>query len=331
VPNYAWSFELISPENGIVFESDGKLLEVSFDTLMFQEHESVLGEYSRNFGVEFPIRFDFLDTFGGGNLSVQCHPSQQYIREQFGETFTQDETYYILDCGPQAVVYLGFRQGIDPYRFRTDLENSFRNGTAVDIERYVNTQVAHKHDLFLIPNGTIHCSGVNNLVLEISATPYIFTFKMYDWLRLDLDGKPRPINIDRAFDNLRFERQGERARRELVSVPRILEGGEGWRLVHIPTHVEHFYDVHRLEFSGSVAVSTLGSPHVLSLVEGEEVILELPEGRCPRFRYAETFVVPAATGRYRLVSPAGKPLKVVKAFLKAEWFAHPENAWLVQE
>ena len=105
--------------------------------------------------------------------------------------------------------------------------------------------------------------------------------------------------------------------------------GEGWRLFHVPTHQEHFYDVHRLEFSTSMEVETTGSPHVLSLVEGEAVILELPDGHRVRFSYAETFVIPAATGSYKLISPSGKPLMVVKAFLKPDWFARQENSWLV--
>ena len=132
---------------------------------------------------------------------------------------------------------------------------------------------SHKHDLFLIPNGTIHGSGKNNLVLEISATPYIFTFKMYDWMRLDLEGKPRPLNINRAFENLYFERQGERVEEELVSHPHLVSEGPDWKIIHLPTHPAHFYDVHRLEFSSKIEVPTDGSAHILMLVEGQTVLL----------------------------------------------------------
>ena len=113
----------------------------------------MLGESADQFGYDFPIRFDFLDTFDGGNLSLQCHPYPEYVLEHFGEPFTQDETYYILDCKPGAEVYLGFRQNIDAANFRSELESSFRNSTPVEVKQFVNTVPAHQHDLFLIPTG----------------------------------------------------------------------------------------------------------------------------------------------------------------------------------
>lgn len=314
--NYAWSFELIFPENGILLESDNFLLEISADFLLFHNNEAVLGNSAERFVHEFPIRFDFLDTFGGGNLSVQCHPRPEYMEAHFGEKFTQDESYYILDCKPNSHVYLGFRQDADCDLFRKELENSIKDGAPVEIEKFVNTLPAKKHDLFLIPHGTIHCSGQDNLVLEISSTPYIFTFKMYDWMRLDLDGRPRPLNIARAFDNLYFDRRGKRIEAEFVSQAKVIDSGNDWQLLHLPTHRDHFYDVHRLEFQSMIESETDGSCHVLSLVEGSQIELQTAAGLRQRFNYAETFVVPAAAGTYKLLNKGEGPVKVVKAFIK---------------
>ena len=173
-----------------------------------------------------------------------------------------------------------------------------------------------KHDHVLIPAGTVHCSGANSVVLEISATPYIFTFKMYDWVRLDLEGAPRPINIEHAFKNLNFERKGAIVKDELISKQIIAEVHDGWQVVHLSTHTDHFYSVQRIEFTGAVNLPTNDQCHIMMLVEGDFIIVKTRHGKAQRFNYAETFIIPAAAGAYELINEGKAIAKVIKAFIK---------------
>ena len=313
--NYAWSFELIAPENGILFEKNGLLLESGFEWLMYQNNSAVLGDDAKVYNHYFPIRFDYLDTMNGENLSLQCHPVKEYMRENFGEIITQDETYYITDAKPGARVYLGFHEDIDPDEFQEVLRQCEENGTELSVEKYVQSFPSEKQQLYLIPAGTVHCSGRDNLVLEISNTPYIYTFKMYDWQRLGLDGKPRPINIGRAMENLNFERKGERVPEEFISKPFSVYSSDEGAILELPTHPTHIYRVQRLEIKQTMEINTGNKVHILNVVEGDKV--EITTGsRKLVVHFAETCIIPAAANSYRIKNLGSKTAKIVKAWLK---------------
>ena len=316
-PNYAWSFELIAPENGVVLGDGQHSLEITFDCLLMNDSAGVMGtDAARQFGTEWPVRFDYLDTIQGGNLSVQVHPRPDYIRREFGETFTQDETYYIAKATDGAKVYLGFTDETDPDTFREILETSAREGIEVDVDRYVHHMPAKDHDLFMIPNGTIHCSGEGNLVLEISATPYIYTFKLYDYLRRDLNGNLRPINIDRGFENLYWDRRSDWVNENLVAKPRLLSSGTNWQewvLMDIP---QTFYCIHRVDFETSCEWETNEIGYMVNLVAGDDVEVHVDSGAVVKLAYLESMVIPARAGNVRFVNKGQEPCKLMKVFVR---------------
>jgi mannose-6-phosphate isomerase class I len=139
---------------------------------------------------------------------------------------------------------------------------------------------------------------------------------MYDWLRPDLDGKPRTLNIQRGMDNLYFSRKGKTVTDELLCRPVLIEKGEDWELYHLPTHPTQLYDIKRYHLKSSVESETGNKCLVLSLVEGTAIIVETSDGNSSQFSYAETFIIPAAAGKFTIVNKSDEIAIVVLAFVK---------------
>lgn len=322
--NFGWCFDCVPEENSLYLKVAGELFEMASNNLVFYQTRNLLGApVEARFGQDFPIRFDFLDTMGGGNLSLQVHPTTQYIRDTFGIYYTQDESYYLLDAGEGATVYLGLKDGVDPDAMIAALNEAQEKGTTFDTEKYVNKWPAKKHDHYLIPAGTIHCSGSEAMVLEISATPSIFTFKLWDWDRLGLDGRPRPINIAHGSHVIQWERQTDFVREHLVNHLEPCAEGENWREERTGLHENEFIETRRHWFTGKVPHNTDGGVHVLNVVEGDELIVESPTDAFEPFivHYAETFIVPAAVGDYTIRPHGiseGKTCGTIKAYVRTK-------------
>ncbi len=322
VKNFGWCFDCVPEENSLLLGFGDVRFEIPSIDLVFDQPRALLGEaVHARFGDEFPIRFDFLDTMGGGNLSFQVHPLTEYIQHNFGMHYTQDESYYLLDARPGASVYLGIKDDVNPADLARDLQLAQTGIAPFPAEKYTNQFPAKKHDHFLIPAGTVHCSGAESMVLEISATPYIFTFKLWDWNRLGLDGRPRPIHLEHGLKNIQWNCTTEWTRQNLVNRIMPLGRGDGWREERTGLHEREFIETRRHWFTKKVPHDTGGGVNVLNLVEGEEALVESPTGAFAPFvvHYAETFIIPAAVERYTIRPhgpSAGRECATMKALVR---------------
>lgn len=301
--NYAWSFDGVPEENSVYVKYGEKHLEMPSINIVFYQPVELLGQrVFDEYGAEFPIRFDLLDTVGGGNLSLQVHPLKSYIKEKFNLDYTQEESYYMLDAVDDACVYLGIKEGVNKDDLIADLEAAQRGEKLFDDERFINKFPAKKHDHFLIPAGTIHCSGSNGMVLEISATPYIFTFKLWDWGRLGLDGVPRPVHINHGKEVIQWDRDTTWVKENLVNQAKILHQDKHQKIEKTGLHDLEFIETMRFTTKEEISITTNGSVNVCNLVDGSSAIISSSTNQFDDYivHYAETFIIPEAIKEFSI-------------------------------
>ncbi|MCA1221154.1 class I mannose-6-phosphate isomerase [Streptomyces sp. 8L] len=335
-PNTALGYELIAPESGVLLGGDGdddggdgsdggdggesgdteRCVEVPFQLVVALSPEEVLGrDVYETFGTSFPIRFDYLDTEGGGNLSVHCHPRPDDMRTVFGWPYTQHETYYLMRAGAHSKVFLGLREDADIDAFHARAHAADAHGEAFDIERYVQTFPAEAGRLYLVPAGTPHGSGEGNVVLEVSATPYLYSLRFYDWLRRDAADRQRAVHVEHAFRNLDPRRSGASVPRDLVQRPRTLHRGDGWREELLGALPDMFFEVRRIEVAPGheAPQETNGRFHVLTVVDGQGALINTASGERHFVHCAETLAVPASVTAYTVRNQGPDPVRLVKA------------------
>jgi mannose-6-phosphate isomerase class I len=166
-----------------------------------------------------------------------------------------------------------------------------------------------------VPGGTPHGSGKGNVVLEVSATPYLYSLRFYDWLRRDDAGGLRPVHVDHAFANLQSDHTGTAVVDDLIRPASRLRAGDGWIEEELSSLAEVFFEVRRLTLDAGAAApdDTAGRFHILNVVAGAGVVVETERGDFHDLAYAETIVIPAAVGGYRLRAEGDAPVMVVKA------------------
>lgn len=318
--NCAWVFDMIPNEVSLQIKVGPTTFNIPFSTFFKAVGRELMGEESvHRFGYVFPIRFNYDDTYGGnGNMSIQVHPPQAYNQEHFGEPFQQDESYYCVKTAGSRT-YLGLQDDCDVQEFFHCIDKAEKEHIPFDHDKYVNSFPSEQGDQFLLPGGTIHASGRNQVILEIgSYTIGSYTFKLYDYLRRDLDGTPRPIHSIHGKKVLVTDRRRSKIDGWLRPQPQTIREGDGWKEEIVGECDLIYFSLRCLSFDHSISDNTNGKFHVLTLVEGDEVLVYAkanPAG-CYHQKFMDIVVIPAAMGEYGIINLGTTPCKVHKTLLK---------------
>jgi mannose-6-phosphate isomerase class I len=322
--NCAWVFDLIPMEVSIVADMGGLLMEFPFYSFVQLTAKKLLGEKSvAAFGPYFPIRFNYDDTFhSGGSMSIQVHPDQQYVKEQNNEFGRQDESYYIIDTAQGAKTYLGWKKEADVEDFITKTRQAENTGQGFSYDDFVYSKPSVPGMQFLIPAGTIHASGRNQLILEIgSLTIGSYTYKMYDYLRKDAEGNLRPIHTYHGNKVLKRERKEQWVEENLVQKRRILREENGFTEYIVGEHDLIYFSLRNVVFGERYEDDTIDRFHVLVLVDGEQVLIRSKKNSAFFFRqkFLETVVIPACLGPYEVINEGTGIVTIHKTLLKDDF------------
>ena len=325
--NAAWVFDFIPMEVSVVVEAGCEKLDINFCTFVCREGERLMSRDAvEKFHGYFPIRFNYDDSYHStGNMSIQCHSGSAYNREHYGEFGRQDESYYVCVTGHDAKTFIGFRDDADIPQFFKDIEAADTEHKPCDYMKYVNYEESKPGLQVMLPSGTIHSSGRNQVILEIgSLTIGSYTYKMYDYLRLDFDGKQRPIHTRLGEENVAQHRRASvihdpQSPDYIVQKPRVAACGEDWKEMILGENEQLYFSLRRLEFETECQQDTHGERfHVLALVDGDHVRVrskEHPE-RFYDMDYLDIVCVPADMGEYVIENLGKEPVMVHKTMLR---------------
>ena len=320
--NCAWIFDMIPMEVSIVAKLGDNEFEAPFFTFIQAMGEKLLGRQAmEQFGGYFPIRFNYDDTYhSNGNMSVQCHPDEAYVVKNHDELGRQDESYYVCVTAQGAKTFLGFNEKDSCREFFEKAREAEKTHELIDYEKYINAVPSVPGTQVMIPAGTVHASGRNQVILEIgSLTVGSYTYKLYDYQRIDPQtGLPRPIHLKMGSRVIHGERTKEWVRDNLVNHGYVVREGKDWKEVVVGEHDLLYFSLRNLIFWDKIEDDTDGLFHVLSLVDGEKVKVVSQEdpGKFYIMNSLDIVVIPASLGKYTIENLGVGSVTVHKTLLK---------------
>lgn len=188
----SWEVSAVKGKESII--ANGALAGMNLADVCAEYRERLMGKAVwEKYNGEFPLLAKFIDA--KSDLSIQVHPDDELARERH-DCFGKNEMWLILDAEPDANIYSGLKDTISKYEYQKRVEDG-------SICTVLKNHHAHPGDMFYIPAGRVHAIGGGILLAEIQQSSDI-TYRIFDYNRPGLDGKPRQLHTELAVDAINF-------------------------------------------------------------------------------------------------------------------------------
>lgn len=328
----AWN-ELAGPELGMIVDmGGGRTCEMPMLNLM-QHQREFLGDYiADNYPRLFPMDVWLDDGYFPEEkplertaMPIHNHPSTDYVKNHFNEPLGRYETYYICEAYKGACTIMGYKNGADLEEWERLCRDSDNLKEIDNWRDFCPVWDSNIGDLYLIPPGTTHGHGGNQMVLEMDTCPSIaateYSFFEYDFARNSWDdnkktmtAKPMKMHLEHGFDNEKWRRESW-VKDYLLARPKVAEWTKDYKLDRYSTVPEMPFEIERFHFYTKADNDTRGKyAHIITLTIGKRAVIRSkanPEYKS-EIELFQSAVVPARFGEYEIVSADGGFCEVVQ-------------------
>jgi len=335
LPVACWNVDFSGMDSNILIDiGNDKYIEMQLWNLYSAFPVEIVGEYChKKYPGNFPIQVGIDDGYFPEPVSherrampVHLHPDTKYVKENFNESLGRYEVYYIARAYEGANTMLGLKEGVDEEEFKKKIIESEKSGKPFDWSSYVKQWNSREGDLQLIPAGTIHGTGGNQMILEMDTCPSIcgteYSFFVYDFCRNtwnydknDFSGSPVKLQVHHGLNQARWYRKGKWVENKLLATPRTIREGDRWKEERFDTHAHMPYLIERLTYETAADADTENRFfHCIYLTRGErtKIVSADNPNRSVELECFQGVLVPASFGKYHCINLGDGPCTVVR-------------------
>ncbi|KGO93404.1 type I phosphomannose isomerase catalytic subunit [Flavobacterium subsaxonicum] len=275
------SWELSAVSGNVSVVREGEYAGKPLTYLLEQFPTEVLGtKVHEQFGAQFPLLFKFLDA--REDLSIQVHPNDELAKQRHN-SFGKTEMWYVMQADPGSRIIVGFKEKSSPEEYLEKLESK----KLIDI---LNQVEAKKGDVYFLETGTIHAIGAGIVIAEIQQTSDI-TYRIYDWDRVDANGKGRELHVEQALDAMNYNTTD--TKKEYNK-----DENKSNTMVDCPYFTTNF-----LPLNGFTEISKNGNSFTVYICTDGEYSIEA-DNVTYTFKKGDTVLIPAGLTTYSLTGTA---------------------------